>query len=227
MARSYGTATLTLTVTEAITLNSKDEGQTHSHTISSISDIYRRTETIGTSNTNLIAFGSAAGLGTFDEDDVKYIRLTNLDNTNHVVFTFKNEDSDEFAIKVDKGQSFIYCPDLADGVVNTFTANQQALTFTDATCDTSSGAFTVTCDSSNKIKVGQSMSGTGVAAGCKVATVNTIGAVTSFTGSIESESSQTNTSITFAHAGAISDLTAIDAIADTASCDVEVYIALT
>ena len=45
MARSYGTATLTLTVTEAITLNSKDEGQTHVHTIASISDIYRRTMT--------------------------------------------------------------------------------------------------------------------------------------------------------------------------------------
>ena len=70
MARSYGTATLTLTVTEAITLNSKDEGQTHAHTIASISDIYRRTESIGTTSTNLVAFGATAGLGTFAEGDV-------------------------------------------------------------------------------------------------------------------------------------------------------------
>jgi|TARA_R110000824_G_scaffold71006_2_gene182064 hypothetical protein len=227
MARAYGTATLTLTVSEAITLNSKDEGQTHTHTIASIADIYRRTETITTSNTNLVAFGASAGLGTFDEDDVKYIRLTNLDNTNHVIFTFKNEALDEFAVKVDKGQSFVYCPDLSGGVKDTFTANQKALSFTDATCDTSSGAFTVTCDASAQIKVGQSISGTTVAADCVVATVNTPGAVTSFTGSIESTGSATNTTITFAHAGNVSDLTAIDAIADTASCDIEIYIALT
>ena len=124
MARSYGTATLTLTVTEAITLNSKDEGQTHTHTIASVSDIYRRTESIPTSETIVLGFdGSAVGKGQFVEGDVKYLRISNLDDTNYVAIFLKNENSDEVCIKIDKGQSFIICPDLASGVVDVMDAN--------------------------------------------------------------------------------------------------------
>ena len=226
MARSYGTATLTLTVTEAITLNSKDEGQTHSHTIASVSDVYRRTLTASTStDTSIVTFASIFGVGQFVVGDVKYLRLTNLDDTNHVVFTFTNENSDEFALKVDKGQSFILCPDLAGGLADVFDANYKAVEFTDATCDTSSGAYTVTCDASAQIKVGQAISGTGVDTGATVATVNTPGAVTSFTMSAVGTGNHTNTTITFLPI--LSDLTKITAKADTGSVDVEVYMALT
>ena len=226
MARSYGTATLTLTVTEAITLNSKDEGQTHSHTVSSINDIYRRTMTANTStDTSIVNFGSVFGVGQFVAADVKYMRISNLDNTNHVVITFTNENSDEFCVKVDKGQSFILCADLTGGLADIFDANQKALLFTDSTCDTSSGAFTVTCDASAQIKVGQPISGTGVDTGATVATVNTPGAVTSFTMSVVATSSQTNTTVSFTPI--LSDVTKITAKADTGSVDVELYMALT
>ena len=47
------------------------------------------------------------------------MRFTNLDDTNHVTLTFKNENDDEFAIKLDKGQSFIYNGDMSGGVVDT------------------------------------------------------------------------------------------------------------
>jgi hypothetical protein len=50
---------------------------------------------------------------------VRYIRITNLDDTNHVTLTFKNENDDEFAVKLDKGQSFIFNGDLSGGVVDT------------------------------------------------------------------------------------------------------------
>ena len=225
MARSYGTATLTLTVTEAITLNSKDEGQSHVHTIASISDIYRRTLTASTSlDTSIVTFASLFGVGQFVVGDVKYLRLSNLDDTNHVVFTFTNENSDEFALKVDKGQSFILCPDLAGGLADVFDANYKAVTFTDATCDTSSGAYTVTCDASAQIKVGQAISGTGVDTGATVASVNTPGAVTSFTMSAVGTGNHTNTTVTFQPI--LSDLTKITAKADTGSVDIEVYMAM-
>ena len=124
MARSYGTATLTLTVTEAITLNSKDEGQTHSHTISSIADIYRRTMTVGTGGETAIAtFSSVFGAGQFVAADTKYIRITNLDNTNYVAIFLKNQHNDEVCVKVDAGQSFIVCADLSGGVVDIMDAN--------------------------------------------------------------------------------------------------------
>lgn len=232
MARSYGTATLTLTVTEAITLNSKDEGQTHSHTIASVSDIYRRTETIGTSRTSIVSFGTSVGLGTFAEGDVKYIRLTNLDNTNHVTAIFTNENSDEFAVKIDKGQSFIYCPDLASGVVDCHDASIGSLGFTDATCDYNNDP-TIACDASANIRPGLAVSGTGIPAGSFVKSVNTLGAVTSFElgdgegGSDVSTTGGSVTNGTLTFTPGLSDLTGIALMADTASCDVEVYMALT
>ena len=239
MARSYGTGTLTLTVTESITLNSKDEGQTHTHTIASVNDIYRRTETVlHTAETHLVAFGSAAGLGTFPEGDVKYIRLSNLDNTNHCVVTFTNEDSNEFSVKIDKGQSFIMCPDLTDGVVNIFDANDKLMTtFTDATCDYNNDP-TVACDASSQIAIGQKVSGTGIPATAYVKSVNTPGAVTSFElgdnplggGADVSTTggSVTNGTLTFTQtSGPLADLTSIKAIADGASVDLEIYIAMT
>jgi hypothetical protein len=44
------------------------------------------------------------------------MRFTNLDDTNHVTLTFKNADDDEFAVKVDKGQSFLVFGDAAGGM---------------------------------------------------------------------------------------------------------------
>jgi len=226
MARSYGTATLTLTVTEAITLNSKDEGQTHTHTIASIADIYRRTMTTNTStDTSIVNFSSVFGVGQFVAADVKYLRISNLDDAQHVVLTFTNENSNEFCVKVDKGQSFILCPDLSGGLADIFDANYKAVLFTDATCDTSSGAYTVTCDASAQIKVGQAISGTGVDTGATVATVNTPGAVTSFTMSAVGTGNHTNTTITFQPI--LGDVTGITAKADTGNVDIELYMAMT
>ena len=70
----------------------------------------------------IIAMSTAVGAGTFNEADVLYIRITNLDDTNHVGLIFKNENNDEFGVKLDKGQSFIYNGDLAGGVVDTMDA---------------------------------------------------------------------------------------------------------
>jgi hypothetical protein len=226
MARSYGTATLTLTVTEAITLNSKDEGQTHSHTIASVSDIYRRTMTAGTStDTSVVTFSSVFGAGQFVAADVKYLRITNLDDTNHLTLTFTGSQSDEFAVKVDKGQSFIFCPDLSGGLVDVFDANQNTLSFTDSTCDYNNDP-TVACDSSVKITPGLFVSGTGIPAGAYVSSVNTAGAVTSFELSAATTGgSVTNGTLTFSTG--LADLTSISAKADTGSVDIELYMALT
>tara|TARA_R110000823_G_scaffold19339_1_gene59674 strand:+ start:898 stop:1596 length:699 start_codon:yes stop_codon:yes gene_type:complete len=232
MARAYGTATLTLTVSEAITLNSKDEGQTHTHTIASVSDIYRRTTSIPTANTSLVGFGASSGLGTFAEGDVKYIRLTNLDNTNHVIATFTNENSDEFAVKIDKGQSFVVCPDTSSGVANIMEASMATLSFTDATCDYNNDP-TIGCDANANIRPGLAVSGTGIPASSFVKSVNTLGAVTSFelgdaeAGSDVSTTTGAVTNGTLTFSPGLADLTGISVKADTAACDVEVYIALT
>ena len=66
--------------------------------------------------------------GQFDEDDVRYIRITNLDSTNHLTLTFRDEDSTEFCMKVDAGHSFIYPGDNSGGVKDTMHAAGSAIT---------------------------------------------------------------------------------------------------
>ena len=63
----------------------------------------------------------------FDDGDVRYIRITNLDSSNHIVLTFRDEDNTEFKMKVDAGHSFIYPGDNSGGVVDTMKAAGSAL----------------------------------------------------------------------------------------------------
>ena len=48
--------------------------------------------------------------------------MTNLDDENYVTLSFINQSSDEFAVKLDYGQSFIYNADLVGGGANTMDA---------------------------------------------------------------------------------------------------------
>ena len=115
-------ATMTVTITEAVTLNGAARGNTNTLTLSNIHEVVERTVTVPTSEVELITMGTAVAAGTFIEGDVRYIRITNKDTTNHVGLIFKNENNDEFGVKLDKGQSFIYNGDLTGGVVDTMDA---------------------------------------------------------------------------------------------------------
>jgi len=135
MATTIETSTLQVTITESIVLNGKNKGDTTSVNIPSIKEIMKRTVTVTTTETNLIYFpsnlaalGSVPSLcGAFDSANVRYFRVTNKDDTNHIMLTFIDEDNTEFRIKVDAGQSFIYPGDNAGGVVDTMKANGSAL----------------------------------------------------------------------------------------------------
>ena len=220
-------ATLTVTLTESLTIDSRDYGGKQTMTFGSISDVYKRIVTAITIEQDLMDFGAIAKAGTMDVDDVRYMRISNLDDTNYCKLTFLNTNGEEFMITLDKGQSFVWCGDSATGVNNFFTANQGDVQFIDSTVDTTAGAFTQACDASKLIKVGQNISGTGIPADTTVATVNTPGAVTSFTMSNEASSSETNTAATFTvnQTSGLTDLSKITVQSDTANVDVELYIA--
>jgi hypothetical protein len=128
MARSgYAAATMTVTVTEAITLNSKDYGSTQSFTIASIANVNRRIFTATTTEATIMTFDTAMAAGQFIPGKVQYIRFTNLDDTNHVYITIANENDDEVAIKIDKGRSFILAGDVAGGMADMIDAKDSAL----------------------------------------------------------------------------------------------------
>ena len=132
-------ATLTTKVIEEITLNNIDYGSERSLEISSVNEVVKRVVTASTTECGLIGFLSALSsvgvtankvgyvAGMFDDGDVRYIRITNLDDSNHIMLTFRDEDNTEYRMKVDAGHSFIYPGDNSGGVVDTMKASGSAL----------------------------------------------------------------------------------------------------
>lgn len=127
-ASTHAAATATITVTEALTINSRDYGSTQSFTIASIANVTRRIITATTTEATIMTFSSAMAAGQSIPAKVQYIRFTNLDDTNHVYITVANENDDEVAIKIDKGRSFILAGDVAGGMVDMIDAKESALT---------------------------------------------------------------------------------------------------
>jgi hypothetical protein len=132
-------ATLTVTHTEDITLNGQQFGGTNIKTFASINEISKRIVTITTAESTIATFSAAvASAGHYVAADVRYIRFTNRDSTNFITLTFRNQDNDEVAIKLDAGQSFIWNSDNSGGMVDVFNATQDA----DAASDTALGDLT-------------------------------------------------------------------------------------
>tara|TARA_R110002020_G_scaffold391607_1_gene602008 strand:+ start:6400 stop:7095 length:696 start_codon:yes stop_codon:yes gene_type:complete len=223
---SHAAATMTVTVKEAVTINGRDYGSTQNFSMASIADVNRRVITVTTTEASILSFGAASAGGTFIPAKVKYMRFTNLDGANFIALTFQNENADEFQIKLDAGQSFVFAGDNSGGMADVCSANIVNLgmqAFTDATCDYNDDP-TIACDASAKIKKGQSVSGTGIPVGATVDSVNIPGAVTSFELSASTTGgSVTNGTLTFTPN--LQDLSTIKADADTGSCDLEVFVA--
>lgn len=124
---AYTAATLTLTFQESITLNNRDYGSTQTHTIASVSNVERRITTVTTTEATIMTFDTVMGAGQYVPAKVKYIRFTNLDDTNHIVLTFANENDDEVAIKMDAGQTFVWNGDNSGGMADVMDAKDSAL----------------------------------------------------------------------------------------------------
>ena len=122
MASTITAATLTVTLTESVTLNGSDQGATNTLSIASVNEVSKRIVTATTAERIILVFGDNIAAGQFDKTKAVYVRITNLDDTNHVGLIFRNLVGDEFSVKLDKGQSFIYNGDLAGGVVDTMDA---------------------------------------------------------------------------------------------------------
>ena len=114
--------TLKVKIQEDIILDNQDYGSKRILEISSINEISKRILTITTTEAEILKFASTIDAGRYIIGDVRYMRFTNLDDTNFITLTFTNEDSDEVAIKLDAGQSFIWNGDNSGGLVDNFNA---------------------------------------------------------------------------------------------------------
>ena len=93
MATTLSDAKLTIRVTEEITLNGRNLGNTNKHEISGINEVSERILTVPTTQITVLSASSANGAGTFLSSSIKYVRLTNLDDTNFVRLTFASGSS--------------------------------------------------------------------------------------------------------------------------------------
>ena len=115
-------ASLRIEIRESIKLNESNYNSYNTQTIKDIKDISKRVMTVPVTESVLLAMAGAVGLdsegrpmgsavpgaGTFIEDKVRYIRITNQSKNYPLLLTFKNEGNDEFMYKLDKLSSFIY-----------------------------------------------------------------------------------------------------------------------
>ena len=87
-------ATLTVQIKETLNLNGKEQGSVNTKTISDITQVLKTIVEVPTSEINLLTFASAAtGVTTLDQDDVEYIRITNLDANNYITIGIEKESS--------------------------------------------------------------------------------------------------------------------------------------
>jgi|TARA_R110002096_G_scaffold257525_10_gene451197 hypothetical protein len=161
MTTTIANANLTVTVTEAVTLNGYNQGSSNSLTIASINEVVKRIVTVSATETGLLSFSAASSTavaataattylaGHFDQANVRYIRVTNKDDTNYVSLRFRSLGGHEFAVKVAAANSFIYCCETATGAgtVATMDANTAALTVAfDNLADITAAADTAAVD---------------------------------------------------------------------------------
>lgn len=107
MATTITPATLTITINESVTLGSDQRGSTHTQTIASIAEYTNRIVNIGTAETDIVGFGSANGQGSYVRTDVKYMRFSNLDDTNYITLGISKTGADTAFFKLEAGQTII------------------------------------------------------------------------------------------------------------------------
>ncbi len=88
MATTVTTQTLTVNIGESITINGTTYDQTVTKSIAGIGNVSKRIHTIPAASTTTLATFASAGTGAnFDVEDLKYMRLTNLDDTENLILT--------------------------------------------------------------------------------------------------------------------------------------------
>tara|TARA_B100000949_G_scaffold75327_1_gene67158 strand:- start:637 stop:1092 length:456 start_codon:yes stop_codon:yes gene_type:complete len=107
MATTISAGTLTVKLTESVSLNGSDMGATNTLTVAAINEINQRIVSLDAATVRtLFEFGTTIGSGTFISANVKYIRVTNKDDTNGVSLNLESAASNCWVVVL-AGQSFI------------------------------------------------------------------------------------------------------------------------
>lgn len=126
MASTVSAQQLTVEIKETLTLNGTTYDQTVSKSLTGIGNVSKRIFSIPHSTSvTLATFISAVTNNEFDVEDVKYIRVTNLDDTDALILT-KAFNSTSSATELKAGCSVVYFTPNGNGATS-----KAAITTTD------------------------------------------------------------------------------------------------
>ena len=139
-------ATLNVTITEEMTLNGKDQGNTNTLSISSVTAVINRIMTIDSTEEDILNFQAAReAAGAIEDETLQYLRLTHIGAANTVNLRIQSTgDTKEYIVQLAAGESFMLFNDNAMDV-NTggdidSTASLSQLDTIKALCSSGDGA---------------------------------------------------------------------------------------
>jgi len=107
MATTISAGTLTVKLTESVSLNGSNMGATNTLTVAAINEINQRIVTVDAGNVRtLFNFGGTIAAGEFIRANVKYLRITNKDDTNTVSINMRGNATNCW-VEVKPSGSFI------------------------------------------------------------------------------------------------------------------------
>ena len=140
-------ATLKVKIQEDIILDNQDYGSKRTFEVASINEIYKRIVTVPAgSDTTIANFASAVSseASAFDVNDVRYIRLTNLDSSNSVnVALIGASDNAQFVLEAGKSLMFGTPDDFMLGETDTSPAFSSFEDLTKILIDSSSNSVSL------------------------------------------------------------------------------------
>ena len=108
-------ATLNVTITEEMTLNGKDQGNTNTLSISSVTAVINRIMTIDSTEEDILNFQAAReAAGAIEDGTLQYLRLTHIGAANTVNLRIQSTgDTKEYIVQLAAGESFMLFNDNA------------------------------------------------------------------------------------------------------------------
>ena len=115
---------LKVEIRETITLQNNNKYDAYNRfTLDDVNHVDKRIIRVSTNGTEVITLSGSGATQVYKEEDVRYMRFTNLSTSNPVMLSFQNESGDSFVTKVGQGLSFIYSGASGSGVVDTLDAS--------------------------------------------------------------------------------------------------------
>tara|TARA_A100001201_G_scaffold141965_1_gene138810 strand:- start:170 stop:895 length:726 start_codon:yes stop_codon:yes gene_type:complete len=239
MPTTINTSDLTITTRELITLGGNQYDSKHTKIIPNIKEVTKRIITVPTGSTpysaatsvvddgiEILKMDDTLTSGPYKVADIRYCRITNLDDTNFITLQLVNSSGQRSAHKLDFGSTYVVGFDMTSGSISTHQANSANMVSSSNTIDFTSGSTTVATGGPTLdfVVPGTQISGSShMPTGSVVTAVDTLGAVTSFT--MSEAATLTGNNIETKFKIGLNNLSSIHAVADVENVDIEIFVA--